>query len=282
MATPDAWDDDWETAADVSNKKPGISHTQPHSKYILQNPTATPQKPPSSKITKAQRRARQAEFNRQLWEEAEGPREPNYFLETRGVVPKADFKPPPRLLSRKAPPVAPDEVNGNASSDEAEEKKPTVEEQRALAVKEREEKQRKYEERRLELFGSASTTKAGSGASSPAETPPGSRSATPNRSRGRGGGGGGGRKGDPSRPLSSTSFLSLKPSSIAPALSPGKRELYDPNYAPKPEINSKSSESREIVVEPIRSPRGPDGSGRGGFGFAPRGGKSASRGGPDT
>ena len=168
------------------------------------------------------------------------------------------------------------------SSDEAdgEKKKPTIEEQRALAAKEREEKQRKYEERRLELFGSttATTTKAaGSGTSSPGETPPGSRSSTPNRARGRGG-----RKNESSsRPLSSTSTLSLKPSSLAPSTG-GKKELFDPSYNPRPESMSKRSESREKVIEPIRSPRGPDGSGRGGFGFAPRGGRDGSRAGLET
>lgn len=193
-------------------------------------------------------------------------------------MPKADFKPPPILLSRKAPTPASDEVNGDVSSDEADEKKkPTVEEQRALAVKEREEKQRKYEERRLELFGSTTTKAAGSGTSSPGETPPGSRSATPNRSRG----GRGGRKAEPTRPISSTSSLSLKPSSLAPSPG-GKKELFDPSYTPRPEAMSKRSESREHVIEPIRSPRGPDGSGRGGFGFAPRGGKNGPPGGLDT
>jgi hypothetical protein len=225
-----------------------------------------------AKPTKAQRRAQQAEFNRQLWEEAEGPREPNYFLETRGIVPKADFKPPPILLSRKTATQASNEANGDVSSDEADEKKkPTIEEQRALAVKEREEKQRKYEERRLELFGSTNTKPAGSATSSPGETPPGSRSATPNRARG----GRGGRKAEATRPISSTSSLSLKPSSLAPSPTM-KKELFDPTYTPRPEAMSKKPEPRENVIEPIRSPRGPDGSGRGGFGFAPRGGKSGS------
>lgn len=259
-------------------------------------------KKPTSKITKAQRRRQQLEFNRQLWEEAEGPRQPNYFLETRGVVPKADqFKPPPRLLSRKAPPL-PTELNGGdaggSSGDDGEEdekdkkKQLTIEEQRAL----REEKQRKYEERRLELFGSASTGKGavGSATSSPSGTPPNSRSATPNRSRGRAGGGGGGAGGGgrkaelQQRPSSSASSLSSKPSSNAPGPAPsatGKKELYDPSYTPKPEPASAyvgKSESRENVIVPIRSPRGPDGSGRGGFGFAPRGGKNGPRRGGDV
>lgn len=168
-------------------------------------------------------------------------------------------------------------------------------------AKEREEKQRKYEERRLELFGSTSTptptptatattatttsasTKPASSTSSPLETPPGTRSATPNRPRGRGGAatgtGIGGRKtNDYSRPVSSApSSLSLKASGgIAPPSAPGsKKELFDPNFTPRPpESGFRKPEPRAgdaVVVEPIRSPRGPDGSGRGGFGFAPRG-----------
>jgi hypothetical protein len=64
----------------------------------------------------------------------------------------------------------------------------------------------------------------------------------------------------------------------------GMRELYDPGYAPKPGFNIQKR------VEPagqpgnqpgtpreedqiIRAPRGPDGSGRGGFGFARRRGE---------
>lgn len=268
---------------DRCRRKLSVTISPEHCIELLWQIPSEPPKKPSSKITKAQRRAQQAEFNRQLWEEAEGPREPNYFLETRGVVPKADFKPPPKLLSRKPPAPASDEVNGDVSSDEAdgEKKKPTIEEQRALAAKEREEKQRKYEERRLELFGSTTATTttraAGSGTSSPGETPPGSRSSTPNRARGRGG-----RKNEPSsRPLSSASTLSLKPSNLAPSTG-GKKELFDPSYNPRPDSMSKRSESREKVIEPIRSPRGPDGSGRGGFGFAPRGGRDGLRASLDT
>ncbi|RMD41713.1 hypothetical protein DV735_g3388, partial [Chaetothyriales sp. CBS 134920] len=88
---------------------------------------------PSKKQTKAQKRAQQAEFNRQLWAEAEGPRQTNYFLESRKDVPlRSEFKPPPVLLSRRGP--------------------PRIEQ----AKKDRVEKQRKYEERRQELFGTPS------------------------------------------------------------------------------------------------------------------------------
>ena len=71
-------------------------------------------------------------------------------------------------------------------------------ERRERSKVEREVKQKKYEERRHELFGSTGkgvgAVVGGSAGSSPAVTPPGSRSATPNRgrgARGRGGRGGG-------------------------------------------------------------------------------------------
>ncbi|KAI5285219.1 hypothetical protein KEM55_000744, partial [Ascosphaera atra] len=54
---PDAWDDNWERIAD---KEEESSPTSP-----------PPDKKPSGRIAKAQRRAAQAEFNRQLWAEAE-------------------------------------------------------------------------------------------------------------------------------------------------------------------------------------------------------------------
>ncbi|KAJ5899046.1 hypothetical protein N7495_003790 [Penicillium taxi] len=77
---PDAWDDDWESKADTA---------------------PPPEKKVSSKVTKAQRRAQQAEFNRQLWAEAESP-QTLHFVEARSDVPlKQDIKPTVTLLSRR-------------------------------------------------------------------------------------------------------------------------------------------------------------------------------------
>ncbi|KAJ4541699.1 hypothetical protein HRR94_007321 [Exophiala dermatitidis] len=118
----DAWQDEWTEVADKHPTSPpptGESNVAGEPKKV------------SSKVTKAQRRAQQAEFNRQLWAEAcvptpwdqsshariililfltsfclssEGPQETNYFLESRNVVPlRSEFKPPPILLSRKGP-----------------------------------------------------------------------------------------------------------------------------------------------------------------------------------
>ncbi|KIX93063.1 uncharacterized protein Z520_11336 [Fonsecaea multimorphosa CBS 102226] len=175
---PDAWEDEWSTTADDKLPTP---------------PTETESRRVSSKVTKAQRRAQQAEFNRQLWAEAEGPRETNYFLESRNVVPlRSEFKPPPILLSRKGPIVQKSQSprpptaglqdlslnnrdknnssadRGGESSEDEEEVKArelSLAERQAQAARDREEKQRKYEERRQELFGTSS-----SGASAGAST----------------------------------------------------------------------------------------------------------------
>lgn len=230
-------------------------------------------------------------------------------MESRNVVPlRSEFKPPPILLSRKGPIVVSssprppptqdlsklslkDTESSDDDEDETKTRQLSLAERQAQAAKEREERQRKYDERRLELFGpTASAGAAGpansnlasnrSGASTPASlTPPGSRSATPNRggggrgkgARGRGGGGAGGGGGGPS---TATSSGSLRTQTQAPRTSHHQqtRELFDPSYVPRPDVqrreNGAVSSSSADMVQPIRAPRGPDGSGRGGFGFA--------------
>jgi len=202
---------------------------------------------------------------------------------------RSEFKPPPILLSRKGPikqsrKPPTDGINNlsiqdESSSDEEDTgKKPlTAEERKAQAAKEREEKQRKYEERRQELFGSAGTANSAtstytnsslntnngdSGSTTP--TPPGSRSATPNRNRGRGAKRGG------------------SAGLVKDVQQKREKDLFDPSYSAKPDSvylqrrEKGLPDGKEGEVQPIRSPRGPDGSGRGGFGFAPRGGKAAT------
>jgi len=211
---------------------------------------------------------------------SEKPQETNYFLESRSVVPlRSEFKPPPILLSRKGPVIASRKpptdgkpsadgvanlsLHDESSEDEDEAARAlTLAERQAQAAKEREAKQRKYEERRQELFGSvaAARPKNGSGNSSPVSlTPPNSRSATPNRTRGRGGRRGG----------------------SAQSQGKSQRELFDPSYNPKPDSAYVQRRENGVVksepeIQPIRAPKGPDGSGRGGFGFATRGGRSVS------
>lgn len=193
---------------------------------------------------------------------------------------RSEFKPPPILLSRKGPSTKTpkslrDGVNGlslqgqeSSSEDEDAKKQPTLAERQAQAAKDREEKQRKYEERRQELFGSAGTTadngKTGSGKSSPGNlTPPTSRSATPSRGRGNGRGRGG-------RGGNAQQHAQPRPQS--------QGNLFEPSYAPKPDSTylarreNGTSKPGDSDIRPNRSPKGPDGTGRGGFGFAARGG----------
>jgi hypothetical protein len=221
---------------------------------------------------------------------SEGPRETNYFLEARNVVPlSTEFKPPPVLLSRKGPPKIvssrgpadafanldlTDKGESSEDEDEIKAKEQSLAERQAQAARDREEKQRKYDERRQELFGTPSTSNnvsarptSRSGHSTPnSSTPPGSRSSTPSNGRGRGRGRG---------------RANLNPNHQQqqhPRNSQRQQGLYDPNYTAKPESASISRRESPLTLpkpeQPIRTPRGPDGSGRGGFGFAPRGGKS--------
>ena len=134
----------------------------------------------------------------------------------------------------------------------------TVRERQQKAQKDREEKQRKYEEVRERLFGTdAAEVKKSSGIT----TPPKQRSDGDSRRQSRSRGGGEGR------PLSSAGSKS--------------RQLFDPMYAAKTDstyIQKRDSQTESGTSTPneqlpIRNPTGPDGSGRGGFGFAPRGGR---------
>ena len=65
---PDAWDDDWVEKADVGLHVPSLDNPV----HRIQQTTATTPDPTpiNKKLTKAERRAKQAEFNRQLWEDA--------------------------------------------------------------------------------------------------------------------------------------------------------------------------------------------------------------------
>lgn len=192
-----------------------------------------------------------------------------HFLAARDTIPlKAEFKPTLKVLSRKpAPKVIQkiDPLTGLSKltmedDDEEEEKKdqPTPEELRARAQKEREEKQRKYDEARARILGTPS------GSSTPRNTTPSGDEGRSNRGKSRGRGNG---RQDNNRPSSQS----------------GSKDLFDPNYTPKPVVSiqkrnngAQSGKSTPKDEEQaIRAPKGPDGSGRGGFGFANRGGKTS-------
>ncbi|GME25454.1 uncharacterized protein LTHEOB_3204 [Neofusicoccum parvum] len=205
---PDAWDDDWENIADKQDQAP-----------------PEPQLP--KKLTKAERRAQHAEFNRQLWESAETPKEAPLFLQAKSDAPvKTDFKAPVKVLSRKPPPkvLSRDPAATNQDDEDSEEearKKSEQEfaERQARAQREREEKQRKYAEVRERLFGSSTSDGSQERSASP-------RGNGGRQFRGKGRGRGGDR-GD-SDPNSSAD------QSPARGHAAPKRQLYDPGYAAKP------------------------------------------------
>ncbi|KAJ5217279.1 hypothetical protein N7468_010287 [Penicillium chermesinum] len=259
---PDAWDADWQSQADTLATKP-----------------TPPEKKVSSKITKAQRRAQQAEFNRQLWAEAESP-QTFHFVETRSDVPlRQDIKPAVTLLSRRPqiatrtrqqPSIGIDaatsgfsqlglEGEEGDSDEDTKNAEPTPEERQAQALKNREEKQRKYEEVRERLFGSNSANT--SGASSPRSTTP-PRQTQQGEGRGKGKGRGGGRDYQ-KRDSSSTSSKSRHNNLFDPS-SPG-RSTGSLQKRDRPQIERNDSDKQTAPHQPVRSPRGPDASGRGGF-----------------
>lgn len=223
-------------------------------------------------MSRAERKAKHAEANKQLWESAENP-ERAYFLEAKRNVPlKTDFKPAVTVLSRKpTPQIASrkDAANGMASltlddeddsEEEARKKNEAVfaERQRKAAL-EREEKQRKYAEVRERLFG-------------PSESA--SRESSEGRGASTGRGGSAPRRGRTQNTRSSQPTSSADQSPARP--SGGSKQLYDPGYTAKPRRDEVQRSATPKAEQPIRMPRGPDGSGRGGFGFASRGGLTGS------
>ncbi|KAF2120589.1 hypothetical protein BDV96DRAFT_641255 [Lophiotrema nucula] len=253
---PDAWDDDWENQ--------------------ISEPVVAPEQPQATKkLSKAERRAQHAEFNRQLWETAEKPPEPMIFLQARDNVPlQPSFKPGVTLLSRKPP--APQVLSRNGATtgmaglkldddDDSEEERrkqneAAFEERKTRAAKERTEKERRYAEARERLFGSPA----------PAEDPQG-RASPSKQHRGKGRG----RGGRDTQPRSTPGSNEQSPARSAASA----KQLYDPSYSVKPNSifiqKRESSNSRPSTPNeqqrPIREPKGPEAIGRGGRGFAPRG-----------
>lgn len=179
--------------------------------------------------------------------------EDNFFLQTQGIVPlKSEFKPQMKVLSRKPAKAngGTDGAMGQLSLDDDDEDDEdsnkdvlSPEERFQKAQQEKQEKQKAYEERRRQLFGkdeASSMSKPNSKTSSPRN-----QSRVKNSSE--------------SRPASAASNKT--------------RQLFDPSESVKPEhLRPQRKEPTNGEVHPIREPRAPDGSGRGGFGFSPRGG----------
>ncbi|KAI6708457.1 hypothetical protein PZA11_001209 [Diplocarpon coronariae] len=273
-AVPDAWDDDWESQADRADAVPKTTKAEDE-----------------VKLTKAERLALHKQSQKKLWETAydspdqtmppaqrptgpcadevcsEEPETP-YFLAAREAVPLTqEFKPALKVLSRKPTPnrvqkidpltgLAKMTIEDDDDDDEVKRDLRTPEELRLQAQRNREEKQRIYNEARARILGTPSGSSTPGAIASPTEE------GRAGRGRGRGRGAG---RGETSRPQSQS----------------GPKDLYDPNYTPKPGATiqkrtgepprtGRSTPKDEDHV--IRAPRGPDGSGRG---FAHRGGRTS-------
>ncbi|KAG0649960.1 hypothetical protein D0Z07_3972 [Hyphodiscus hymeniophilus] len=248
-AVPDAWDDDWESQADKADAQAEKAKAEEQ-----------------VKVSKAERLARHAETNKKIWESAETP-ETFHFLAARDNVPlKTEFKPALKVLSRKPVVQKVDPVTGLAKmtlDDEDDEElqkkdKPTPGQLRLQAQRQRDEKQKRYEEARARIMG----TKSGSSTPGAVTPPITQEDGKGNRGKVRG--------------------RDHRVENRRPDSQSGSKELFDPNYTPKPgvQIQKRDGEtSRSGTSTPrheeqvIRAPKGPDGTGRGGFGFAHRGGK---------
>ncbi|KAJ5532831.1 hypothetical protein N7494_009383 [Penicillium frequentans] len=265
---PDAWDDDWEPRADA----------------LANEPTPPTEKKVSSKVTKAQKRAQQAEFNRQLWAEAETP-QTFHFVEARSDVPlKQDIKPAVTLLSRR-PQIATRQsgssgvnsataglgqlgLDDDGDSDEEANKapEPTFEERQAIALKNREDRQRKYEEARERLFGSPSANTSGN--SSPGTTTPPRQQFGEGRGKGKGRGGRDQQKRDSSTGSSKSKHLYDPTTSARSNGPPLQRRDRPGDRSDSEKQSSPASPASPAPLQPTRHPRGPDASGRGGFKFS--------------
>ncbi|KAH0595663.1 hypothetical protein MHUMG1_06840 [Metarhizium humberi] len=312
---PDAWDDDWEAQADRGAVEDDENHQQGGVSLQASQP-----------LTKAERITQHEEANRKMWESAyvccsntlsfpspampllpllpltlpsrDATPQTFHYLEASNTVPlTSTFKPQVKVLSRKPMIAKRDATTGmsqlSMDDDDGEkdpkQPQPTAEEIRAKQKRDLEEKQRRYDEARAKIFGESNPSSRGS--SPGTVTPPRGESRHSGRGRGRGGGGGqrnnGGTTNDGGR-LPDMRRVNNQASS--------GRELYDPNFSPKPDAmaqrrgggESDGGSGRGTTLRDdqyqfqapqpqpaIRMPRGPDGTGRGGFGFARRGGKES-------
>ena len=146
--------------------------------------------------------------------------------------------------------------------DEEEQKKdkPTPEQLRLEAQRQRDEKQKRYEEARARIMG----TNSGSSTPGTVTPPTALEDGKANRGKGRG--------------------RDNRQENRRPDNQSGPKELFDPNYTPKPgvaiqkrngEVSRSGTSTPRNDEQVIRAPKGPDGTGRGGFGFANRGGKTS-------
>ena len=238
-----------------------------------------------AKATRAERRAQHTASQKALWDSAENQNSLPFFIHASSTEPplKTNHKGQVQLLSRKpkeatkattTPIVArreekvvndPNVMQMPEDEELDSEDEARIEQERVLkqrqdqARADREEKVKKYEETRRRIFGQADGS-------------PDSNGGTPTmnangRIRGGARGGRGGSRND-SRPTSA----GQSPARGAAT----QKQLFDPDVAPRPGSSSAQRGPVQIAGKSqiIQQPRGPNGSGRGGFDLAQRGGKS--------
>jgi hypothetical protein len=179
------------------------------------------------------------------------------------VVPlKQDFKPPVTLLSRKPPALAKKDAadDDDDSEDERRRKREAEFEERQRKAKiEREEKQRRYAEARERIMGSSNPSPSSN-----------SRESSQGRDSRR-----------PRGAVKSSGNRRSRPHTPAEQ-SPSRSANIDGNVFDPEDMGRRLTPKREPSSttpredHPLRQPRGPDQSGRGGFGFASRGGRAIS------
>lgn len=208
-----------------------------------------------------------------------------HFLEANNPIPTAStFKPQVKVLSRKPviakrgdPSSAMGQLSLNDDDDDdaaKKEKQLTPEELRAKQKRDRDEKQRRYDEARAKIFGESAPSSRGSSPGTGTVTPPRNDGRYGQQQQGGRGRGRGGSQRDGGRRQQQQQ--QQQPQQQTSTASPA-RELYDPNYSARPDSGSGFQRRDDRLQNrdegaPIRAPKGPDGSGRGGFGFARRGG----------
>jgi hypothetical protein len=254
-SVPSAWDDDFDNTTTTNHK---ITSSSTSSKPTL--------------LSRHDRRAAHLATNASLWSTAESSHPtPTDFLAlqtastSRVAAPPPSvtaFKPALKVLSRK--PTTGNKVQAQQDEEDSEDEARrladlSLSERKQKAATEREDKERRYREVRARLFGEAEVTTDALKTSS---------------INGRRGGARGGRLG---RGGNSTATSSADQSPARGEVrQPAQKVLYDPSYTPKPVIPAEYTITRRSspkpAIQPVRQPRGPDASGRGGFGFAGRSG----------
>lgn len=190
---------------------------------------------------------------------------------------RQEIKPAVTLLSRKPPQIAKRTVAGgigglslddDEDSEEERLKKQALEreERQRRAKIEHEEKQKRYAEARERIMGSSQASLASSSRESSQGRDQRKQRARPNSNYNNASNSynGNQRRSQPQTP-----------GDQSPAIQTMEGQLFDPEETSRrPTPKRESSTPMAAQDKPIRQPRGPEVSGRGGFGFAGRGGNS--------